>query len=72
LRGTCLRGLDQALFQDSPFEHPAYQSNDPWVSDAVLQKLHHPAMMDFIEKAFDISFYDVADSVLLHRPPQII
>jgi hypothetical protein len=29
-------------------------------------------MIDFVKKAFDISFNDVADSFLLNRPPQSI
>ena len=54
MRGACLRSLDQAIFQDSSLEHPAYQPDDPWVSDAMLQKLDHPSMIHFVEKAFNI------------------
>ena len=67
------RGYDSALRRPLPgvvhlafFHVPvsqktAHQPDKVRIADAVFQKLHHPAMIDMIEKPFDVGINDVVD-----------
>ncbi len=67
-----LRRLDQAFFQDSALKHTGDQPNNPWVANPLAQELEHPFMINLVEEAFDVSFYDLVDPFLLDRPAQFI
>jgi site-specific DNA recombinase len=49
-----LRGFPDPVFDHARFQPETNQTQDALVGDPVLQKAHHPAVIDFIEEGADV------------------
>jgi len=58
LRSSLYSGNPLSVFDHSRFEPFTDQSNDPLISDPVLEKSEHPPVVDFIEKRADVGIHD--------------
>ena len=48
------------FFQRAGLQPFAYQANDAWVADPVLQELDQPLVADRVEEALDVGVHDPA------------
>src|SRR5712691_3785932 len=72
LRHPFVTGPYQPVFQHSAFQHPYYQPQHALITDAVLQKLHLPLLIDVVIEALDVRLNDVAYLLLLNGAPKLV
>jgi len=67
---SLVAGAYQTVFHNAAFKHPSNDSYQPLVSYSVLQKFEHPAVINVVEKAFNIGLQDKIHTLLLNDPSQ--
>jgi hypothetical protein len=60
LRRAFLACHQLAFFQRAGLQPFAYEANDAWVTDSVLQELDQPLVADRVEEALDVGVHDPA------------
>ncbi|WP_338013814.1 hypothetical protein [Desulforamulus profundi] len=53
--------VNHPCFYDSSLEKPDNEPVDVWVGNPVPDKFHQPLVVDMVEKATDVSIYNVVN-----------